>query len=185
MDTNPVGSPVFEAENQFLGSVLWSDLAGARTLMAGMRPDDFARPMAAHIARLAMQVMAQGQAPGPALLFDQATQTGQARGEHRITWLTRELADLYGHAAGAVFGPRFKTSVLDAAYRRAATRYAHRLAEAAATGDAAAIAARLDERGDLDALAERYRAAAGPEVLDPPEIVRPAPIPTSTRRSAA
>ncbi|WP_275293195.1 hypothetical protein [Amycolatopsis sp. La24] len=176
----------FDPENQFLGSVLWSDLPGARALMAGMRPDDFARPMAAHVAHLAMQVMADNQAPGPALLFDQAVRTGQASGEHRATWLSRELADLYGNAAGAVHGPRFKAAVLEHAYRRAAARYARRLLQAADQADPAGIAARLDERGELDALAARYRAAAGPDALDPPDIVRPAgPQPGPARRKAA
>ncbi|RBM20165.1 hypothetical protein DI005_13555 [Prauserella sp. PE36] len=158
MDT---ATALTDPERQFVGCLLWLPHEPARRVLAGMRPDDLADPMAAHVLHLVIEVVAAGQAPAPVTVYAHATTTGQAPGEHRRHRLGRWLADTYGATgpAPADLAHHLKAVVLEAAWRRALAEHAHRLLHAVEASPTDLLAELADDTEHPDELHARYTAA--------------------------
>lgn len=164
MDTATTAS-LIDPERQFVGCLLWLPHLQARRVLAGMRADDLADPMTAHVLQLVIEVVAAGHAPAPVTVYSHAVATGQAPGEHRRHRLARWLTDTYGAttAAPADLAYQLKTVVLEAAWRRALAEYATRLAHAADTASTDVLRELADDTERPDALWRRYQAACQPD----------------------
>ncbi|MEU3274520.1 hypothetical protein ABZ639_27060 [Saccharomonospora sp. NPDC006951] len=152
---------LLDPERQFVGCLLWLPHTHARTVLAGMRADDVADPMTAHVLQLVIEVVAHGQHPAPVTVYTHALHTGHAPGETARHRLGRWLADTYGaaNAAPADQAHHLKTVVLEAAWRRAITEHAHRLSHAAHTSPADVLADLVEDTAHLDELHTRYTTA--------------------------
>lgn len=161
MDTAP--SPLVDPERQFVGCLLWLPHVTARRVLAGMRADDLADPMAAHVLQLVIEVVAADVAPAPVAVYSHAVATGQAPGEHNRHRLGRWLADTYGHTPPTQhLAAHLKTVVLEAAWRRAVAEHATRLAHAVESSPTDVLHALADDTAHADDLWQRYRASLAP-----------------------
>ncbi|MDR7300400.1 hypothetical protein [Haloactinomyces albus] len=157
------GPVTVDTDAAFLGCLMRCDAATARRLLAGMRPDDMAQPLAREVFALAIRLNLREVAPGPAALYAEARRAGRLDTEHKHALLTDWLIDTYRAAPDPVVGDYLKTAVLEAAYRRALREHATRMlhqAEHIAAEELADLAT-LDERA-LD-LWQRHQAATTPE----------------------
>jgi hypothetical protein len=150
---------VTDPERQFVGCLLWLPLDAARRVLAGMRADDLADPMAAHVLQLVIEVVAAGQPPAPVAVFAHAVATGRAPGETPRARLGHWLAEVYGATQVPPLAGHLKAVVLEAAWRRALTEYAYRLLQAAETSPTEVLAELADDTTTADELWSRYRAA--------------------------
>lgn len=152
-----------DPERQFVGCLMWLPLTPARRVLAGMRADDLADPMAAHVLQLAIELVAAGQPPAPVALFAHAVATGQAPGEHRRAVFGKWLADTYGAISAPALADHLKTVVLERAWRRAVTAHARRLLRAAEESPTEVLAELADDTATPDELWTRYQRALGPD----------------------
>lgn len=163
--------PTLDSEQAFLGCVLALPAAPARRVMAGMRADDFADPLAGLVAQLVIEVLAAGCPAAPAAVLARAEHTGRVpalhdlatgqrgQGEDRYTRLTHYLIDAYRADAWPGLGDYLKPAVLEHAWRRAIAEHATRLAQAAAQSPADVLADLADDTTRIEELRARYRAA--------------------------
>jgi hypothetical protein len=152
---------VTDPERQFVGCLLWLPLDAARRALAGMRADDLADPMAAHVLQLVIEVVAAGQPPAPVAVFAHAAATGRAPGETPRARLGRWLAEVYGATQLPHLADHLKAVVLEAAWRRALNEHARRVLYAAETSPTELLADLADDTATADDLWTRYRTATG------------------------
>lgn len=153
-----------DTERQFVGTLLWLPLHQARPVLAAMRADDLASPMAAEVLQLAIELVAAGQAPAPVAVYSHAVITGRATGETRRGWLGKWLADTYTacQATTPEHAWFLKAVVLEAAWRRAITDHARRLIHATDHSPTDVLAELADDTTRIDELWCRYHAALNP-----------------------
>ncbi|MFD8492422.1 hypothetical protein [Amycolatopsis sp. NPDC059657] len=163
-------STLTDPERQFLGCLMRLPADKARHLLAGMRADDLADPVAEFVLQLAIELVAAGQPPAPVALFVHAVDTGRAVGEHRQTWLGGWLGETYSDTTTPALAPWLKTAVLEAAWRRALGTHARRLAHAVDGSSADVLRDVADDTATVDELWARYQAA-----LDQPTRLESAP----------
>jgi hypothetical protein len=150
---------LLDPQTQFLGCLMQLPHAPARRLAAGMSAEDFADPMAAHVAQLAIEILADGHDPAPVVLYTRAITTGRAAGESYRARLGGWLTDAYRDAPPPAVAGHLKTVLLEAAWRRAVTEHAHRVLQAAESADTALLRQLADDTGRADDLWTRYRAS--------------------------
>ncbi|MEV4728891.1 hypothetical protein [Saccharopolyspora sp. NPDC049426] len=158
----PSGPITVDTEAAFVGCLMRCDAEAARELLAGMRADDLASPIASEVLALAIGLVPRGIAPDPAVLYAEARRTGRLDTEHRHELLTDWLIDTYRAAAEPIVGSYLKTSVLEAAYRRALREYAYRILTRVDHVEASQLAdlAALDDRA-IDLQQRHHRATEG------------------------
>lgn len=156
MDT---ATALTDPEYQFIGCLLWLPHISARRVLAGMRADDLAHPMAAHVLQLVIEVIANDHDPHPVTVYTHAIATGHAGGEHRRHHLSQWLADTYGAATVPALAAHLKTVVLEVAWRRAVAAHATRLAQAAEDSPTDVLAELADDTATADELWTRYQNA--------------------------
>lgn len=192
-DTKPTAEPFTlpadtDLERGFLGCVLTAPHPVARRLLAGMRADDFAAPMAQLVAQLAIELVAEDHPPAPTAILARAATTGRVPalrdpagdpnrprdgGEQRYHQLALWLLETYRQPSWPGLGHYLKTSVIETAWRRAITEHATRLIQAAATSPADVLADLADDCDRITDLATRHRAELAAESDDP--ISHPTP----------
>lgn len=152
-------STLTNPERQFLGCLMRLPADKARHLLAGMRADDLADPVAAFVLQLAIELVALDQPPAPVAVFVRAVNTGRAVGEHRQTWLGGWIGETYSDTTTPALAPWLKTAVLEAAWRRALATHAHRVAQAADGSPAEVLRDVADDMATVDDLWARYQSA--------------------------
>lgn len=146
-----------DPERALIGCVLQLDLAPARALLAGMRPDDLTDPATSATLALVIRLLAEDVPPAPAMVWHAAAHGGIER--HHLERFGPWLVDTYRAAPPPTIGAHLKATVLEATWRRAHTAYATRLRQAATEAPADVLAEVYDDRAAIDRLAARYRAA--------------------------
>lgn len=152
-------TPGLDPEQAFLGCVMALPTAPARRLLAGIRADDFGTALAPLVAQLAIEVVASGHPPAPVAVYTHAAHTGRATTEAELHRLGDYLQRAYLGDAWPGLGEWLKAAVLEAAWRRALTAHAARLAQAAAESPPEVLAALADDTARADELHARYLAA--------------------------
>lgn len=165
MDTDTIAT---DTERQFVGCLLWLPTHHARHILTGMRGDDLANPMAAHVLQLVIELVAAGHDPAPVAVHSHATATGRAPGEHRRAWLGKWLADTYGasQATTPAHAWFLKAMVLEATWRRAVATHACRLMQAVEHSPTDVLAELADDTTRIDELWRRYQTALNPADTD-------------------
>ncbi|WP_435118968.1 hypothetical protein [Amycolatopsis thermoflava] len=167
MATAPATDPLTDPERQFLGCLMQLPARSARRVLAGMRADDFAGGMAAHVLQLTIEVVAAEQAPAPVTLYTHAIATGQAPGAKRREWLSGWLIDTFRDAPTPELADHLKAVLLEAAWRRALLAHARRIEQAVAGSPTDVLRELADDTGAVDELWIRYQAAtAAPAHLE-------------------
>jgi hypothetical protein len=147
-----------DPERAFLGCLMQLPVTAARRLLAGMRADDFAGGMAAHVLQLAIEVVAAEQTPAPVTLYAHAIATGHASGEKRREWLSSWLIDTYRDAPPPALAGHLKAVLLEAAWRRALLAHARRITQAVETSPTEVLFELTDDTAAVDELWTRYQA---------------------------
>lgn len=183
--TAQTGAPELDAERAFLACVLSVPHPAAARLLAGMRADDFATPIAQLVAQLAIELTARDVPPTPTAVLARAATTGRVpalrdrSAEHfgggsdqRYTRLAHWLLDVYALPTWPGLGDYLKARVIEHAWRRAITEHAARLAQAAAHSPIDVLAALLDDTDRSTDLQRRHHTAAeAPDQASPPATV--------------
>jgi len=153
-----------DPECQFVGCLLWLPQQHARSVLAGMRADDLANPMAAEVLQLVIELVAAGHDPAPVAVFSHAVITGRAPGEHRRGWLGKWLTDTYtaNQATTPDHAWFLKAVVLEAAWRSAVADHAARLAQAVEHSPTDLLRELADDTSHIEELWRRYQAALAP-----------------------
>ena len=150
---------LIDPERQFVGCLMQLPAPAARRVLAGMRGDDLADPMAAHALQLAIEVLAAGQPPAPVTLYAHALATGQAPGTLRRERLSGWLFDTYRDAPPPALADHLKAVVLETAWRHALTVHAMRVLHAADTTPTATLRELVEDTTAIGELWDRYQAA--------------------------
>jgi len=157
VDTDTIAT---DTERQFVGCLLWLPTHHAHTVLTGMRADDLANPMAAHVLQLVIELVAAGHDPAPVSVFSHAVITGRAPGT-RQEWLGKWLTDTYTACQATTPNHAWflKAVVLEAAWRRAIANHAARLAQAVEHSPTDLLAELADDTARIEELWRRYQTA--------------------------
>lgn len=186
-----------DLERGLLACVLHSPHPAARRLLAGMRADDFAAPMAQLVAQLVIELLARNVPPTPTAVLAHAETTGRVPALHdltkpdrprdggaqRHTQLALWLIDTYSLPAWPGLGHDLKIAVLERAWRRAITDHAARLTQAAAHSPTDVLAAVYDDTGHIVDLQQRHHSAAR-SIERPDQTARPGAAPAAGKEAA-
>jgi len=169
LDTDTIHTDI---ERQFVGCLLWLPTHHARRVLTGMRTDDLANPMSAHVLQLVIELVTAGHDPAPVAVHSHAVATGRAPGEHRRSWLGKWLTDTYGASQATTPNQAhwLKAVVLETTWRRAIAEHARRLLQAVEHSATDLLAELVDDTCHIDELWGRYQAALNP--ADSSDIAR-------------
>ncbi|KAA9164978.1 hypothetical protein FPZ12_006940 [Amycolatopsis acidicola] len=156
-----MSTALLDPERQFLGCVMQLPINPARRLLAGMRPNDVANPLAAFVLHLAIGAVANDQPPMPIVLFERAQEIAGRPRAARLREIAAWIARTYEAAplAPEQHAAHLKSVVLKAAWRRAVDEHARRILQAVAESSTDELHRLADDTGAADELWTRYRAA--------------------------
>jgi hypothetical protein len=186
---------VLDPDQAFLGCLLHCNHRAARRLLAGMRPDDVADPMARLVLATVIGLVVWDVAPAPAVVLAHARGCGDLPTEHKQRELGWWLITAYQQAPPPEAGDYLKAAVLEGALRRHLRGWAEQLAAVAGRASLPDLLSLYRDDDRLHDLWTRHHAASPnwAEVITPadrePELsadlsarsdclVRPRPTPT-------